>query len=213
MRKLIFKFTLILTIIFNAGFSYAADNTLNTVLLEKTDSVYNIVLRTDFQAKINKKIKSDNTLDITLKNVTSSATVPILYRNVPSDSSIILSDNGRGEVKLHIQSNGISKSNVIFETPNSSPVVVNDSYNFSMILAGIGALIALCLANNITAKKSNQAINFDINIKDREMRLLRKYREELTTIPSINYNMKNCGYPRKKLDAKNIAETRYIQKV
>jgi len=179
--------------------SFAADNVLNAVLLKKIDSTYDIVLRSDYRSKVSKKVKSDNEIDITLKNISAGADIPILYRNVPSDSSVVISDKGKGEVKLHITSKGISKSNVVFETPNSAPITVNTNYSFYFVLAALSAIFALMYATKISAKKVNPGVSFDLNIKDREIKLLKKYREELTTIPSINYNMKNCGYPRHRI--------------
>ena len=212
MKKLVLKSLIIFAVLIISPAVFAVDNVLNSVLLEKVDSSYNVVLRSDFQTKVNKKVKSDNEIDITLKNIQADSSLPITYRNVASESSVVVLNNGRGEVKLHITSPEVSKSNVIFDTPNASPTKVNTNSSLFMILAGFGALMALLYANKISAKKPE--FNFDLNIKDREMKLLKKYREELTTIPSINTNMKNCGYPRIRANASVQGRSSdYAQKV
>lgn len=213
MKNLVLKSIIIFTILIFGQSVFAADNILNAVLLEKSDLGYNIVLRTDATGKISKKIKSENSIDLTLKNISADMNIPILYRNVSSDSSVVITDNGRGEVKLNITAPSILKSNVIFETPNSAPVKVNNNHSLYMILAAISALCALICANKISSKKINNSVGFDLNIRNREMKLLKKYREELTTIPSINYNMKNCTYTGFRRNLQTQKTRQYSQKV
>ncbi|MCI1273747.1 MAG: hypothetical protein LKG27_04855 [Clostridiaceae bacterium] len=189
MKRLIILFTLIFTFVFSINSAFAGDNSLNAILLEKVDGAYNVVLRSDARAKISKHVKENNNIELTVKGMSASSNVPILYRNVPDDSSLVIENNADKGLKIDIQAPNVSDSNIIFETPNSSPVTVDTNYTAYMVLAAIAAILALVYATKTSNKKVDDRVAFDLKIKDREMRLLKKYREELTTIPSINYDI------------------------
>lgn len=198
MKRLIIVLTFILTCVFSINSANAVENSLNTILLEKTDGNYNIVLRADNQLKVIKKVKNSNNIELIVKDITASQNVPILYRNVPDDSSLIIESDGEDGIKIDVQAPKISNTNIVIETPNSAPVTVNTNYTLYMILAAIGAIMALFYANKVSKRKS-QKVAFDLNIKDREMKLLRKYRDELTTLPSINYDITKRRYAHNML--------------
>ena len=172
--------------------AYASDNILNAVLLEGTDKGYNIILRSDMPANIKKKVSDAGVLELTVKGVSVSPDVSTLYRNVVGVNSFVVENYGDKSAKIYIQAPDISKSSVIFETPNASPQPIHNDYTGYKFTAGVALLILLALSNKLSNKrKASSEIAFNMKIKDREMRMLRKYRNEITTIPSINYNVAN----------------------
>lgn len=191
---------------------YSFDNSLNTILLEKNDGAYNIILRTDAISKVSKHVKDNNNVELTIKGISGTSNIPILYRNVSSDSNLIVENNRNRGLKLHIQAPGISKSNVIFETPNASPVTVNTNGALYQILAAIAAILALMYANKVSSKKQKNSFAFEIN-KEREMKLLKKYREELTTIPKMNYNIPYGNLKQPNVVRKKTETIRNMEKL
>lgn len=197
--------------------AYASDNILNAVLLEGTDKGYNIILRSDMPAGIKKKVSDAGVLELTVKGVSVASNVSTLYRNVADVNSFVVENYGDKSAKIYIQAPGISKSNVIFETPNASPQPVHNDYTGYKFGAGVGLLVFLAILNKISnKKKETKELTFNMKIKDREMRLLRKYRNEITTIPSINYKVSNS--PRYSTNVvgrhpETIRKCEYLNKV
>lgn len=121
---------LILTLMFSMIFSIlpssAADNNLNSVVLEGTEAGYNVILRADKVTKLKKTVTDENTLIIDLKNTTTSDSVDTRYINTKDVNNVVV-EAKNNEVKIYIQAKNINNSNIIFDTPASAPVVVGDS--------------------------------------------------------------------------------------
>ncbi len=171
---------------------FAADNYLNSVVIENLDGKTSVILRTDEVARVKKDVTSPDKLMLTLKDVSRSVDLNTLYKNTSEVKGLIVQDDGNDDLKIYIEAPEISKAEVVFDTPNSSPVVV-DAGSPSEIVWGIVSVFLLIilgfLAQRITAFESEPDIN-EI-IKEREKALYRNFQKEVASIPSINYKLKS----------------------
>ena len=211
MKKLILVLTTLL-MTFTAAF--AADNLLNTVILEGTEGGYNIILRTDDIASVKKTVNATDKLTLEVKGITSSNSISTLYKNTSQADSVIVENVGNNTVKIHIHAKDISHSNIIFDTPASAPIVVSDKVSHNTIAWSTVAFILLCIAfaksRNIkedSASVIREAIEKDM--RDREIEMYKNYRNEMLTIPSIDYKIKN---PRIRETIRRADTIRHLQR-
>lgn len=209
------KLFLILTILmFTITSAFAADNYLNTVILEGSESGYNVILRTDALANVRRIPEGENKLTLEVKGVRASNSLTTFYRNTSADNSVIVENSGNNTVKIHLNAKNAADANIIFDTPASSPIVVSDTVSRDMLLWSALAFVVLSgmffMSKNIKddpQKDIEEALKK--NMRDREIEMYRNYRKEFLTIPSIDYKIKN---PRVK-DAIRRADTiRHLQR-
>lgn len=212
MKKLLL--TIVAMILIGCGAVFAADNFLNTVILEKTDSGYNIILRSDAIASVKRTITSPNKIVLNIKGLTASDDITTLYRNTSSNNGIVVENIGNNEVQLQLQGSNIANADIIFDSPASAPVVVPDKVSHKTLGWGVFALFAICFlfskSKNIKAG-SKERINAAVrrNIKDREIAMYRNYRKELLTKPSIDYKVRN---PRIQQAIRRADTIRHLQR-
>ena len=212
MKKLFLVFmTLMLT--FSAAF--AGDNFLNTIVLEGTDSGYNVILRSDEIASVKKTVNSSNKITLDVKGVTSSNNISTLYKNTSRANTVIVENSGNNAVKIHINADGITNSNIIFDTPASAPVVVSDTISNNTIAWSVVAFFALCMLfaktrsiKEDSSKVIREAIEKDM--RDREIKMYKTYKKEMLTIPSIDYKIKN---PRVQETIRRADTIRHMQRI
>lgn len=211
MKKL---FLILAIMIFTIIPAVAGDNFLNTVILEGSEHGYNIILRSDSLANVKRISDGANKLTLDIKGLSASNNISTLYRNTSEASSVIVENTGANSVKVHINAKDAENSNIIFDTPASSPVIVSDAVSKNMLLWSVLAFCALSLlffmSKNIKDDPNEEiAEALQKNMRDREIEMYRNYRKELLTIPSIDYKIKN---PRVK-DAIRRADTiRHLQR-
>ncbi len=211
MKKLVLIITLFLLTLSSA---FAADNFLNTVVLEGVEDGYNVVLRSDNLANVKRITEGNDKLTLYIKGITSANNLSTIYKNTSNANSVIVENAGSNAVKVHINAKNASNTNIIFDTPASSPVVVSDSISKNTLLWSILAFIILSTIffkmKNI--KEDTQAEIADAIAKDmrnREIEMYRNYRKELLTIPSIDYKVKN---PRVKEAIRRADTIRHLQR-
>ena len=182
MKRLILLITILCT--FTAGIALASGNFLNSVILEGTETGYNVVLRSDARAKIKKSIKSRDNMVLTLYGTTVSDDINTLYKNTTDVNSIRVETAAPDEVKIYINAKDIADANVVLNTPNSAPLAVGDRFaKEKMLWAGFSVMILLLMIHSI--KSQNRRIVRKMNMRDREIEFYK------ATIPSINYKVKN----------------------
>ncbi len=212
MKKLI----LIVSIFFLATtMALAGDNFLNAVILEDTDSGYNIILRSDALATVKRNSEGENKLTLELKGISAASNLSTLYKNTSNANSVIVENTGSNSVKIHVNAENIANSNIIFDTPASSPVVVTDSISRNTLLWSILAFIALSaiffMSKNIKDDPHEDVAEaIQKSMRDREIEIYKNYRKELLTIPSIDYKIKN---PRVKEAIRRADTIRHLQRV
>lgn len=212
MKKLILIITVFLVTMTAA---FAGDNFLNTVILEGAENGYNVILRSDSIASVKKIAEGENRLTLDIKGITSAGNLSTLYRNTSNANSVIVENSGSNSVKIHINAKNAVHSNIIFDTPASSPVVVSDTLSRNTLLWSILAFVALSSIFFMT-KNIKDDPHADIaealqkNMRDREIEMYKNYRKELLTIPSIDYKVKN---PRVKEAIRRADTIRHLQRV
>lgn len=212
MKKVIF--TILTVLLMSCGSVFAADNFLNTVILEGTANGYNIILRSDAIAAVKRTVESTNKITLNIKGLSASEDLTTLYRNTSSANSIVVENIGNNQVQLQLQGKNISNANIIFDSPAIAPIVVSDGVSHKTIGWSVFALIALCVifskTRNIKVETSDR-INAGVrkNIRDREIAMYKNYRRELLTKPSIDYKVKSPRIQRAIREADTI---RHLQR-
>lgn len=209
------KFIIIITVfLLTMTTALAGDNFLNTVILEGSDSGYNIILRTDSIAQVKRIAEGANKLTLEVKGVTSAANLSTLYRNTSNANSVIVENSGANSVKVHINAKNAANSDIIFDTPASSPVVVSDTISRHTLMWSLLAFVALSflffMSKNIKDDPhADIAEALQKNMRDREIEMYKNYRKEFLTIPSIDYKVKN---PRVKEAIRRADTIRHLQR-
>ena len=206
----------IVTMLFMVTSALAAnDNFLNAVVLEGTDSGYNIILRSDAVASVKRVVENSNKIVLDIKGLTSSDDISTVYKNTSSANGVIVENIGNNSIRVQVQGKNISSANVIFDTPASAPIVVTDKVSKRTVGWSATALVLLCFifakSRDIkvdTRAKVREAVQK--NMRDREIAMYKNYRREMLTIPSIDYKIKN---PRLKKVIRRADTIRHLQRV
>ena len=181
----------------------ASDNFLNSIVISKADGNTSVILRSDEIAKIKREVSSNDEIVLTLKNMKQSNELDTLYKNISDVNGLIIQNIGN-DLKLFIDAPNISKANIIFETPDSAPIIVSDNKGESKAVWSIISIALLLLvmrsAKNVGIEKPQKNIN-EI-IKEREKELYKNFQKEVATMPSINYKLK--GYRKHVLKGETI---------
>ena len=184
---------ILLTFLLLFGMSaYGADNYLNSVVIEKVDGKNSIILRSDSVAKMKREVEASDKVVITLKGIKQSANISTLYKNTSDINGLIIQNDGN-EIKIYIDAPEISKANIVFETPDSAPIVVADSktegFAIWTVISVLLLLFIMKSAKNITSEQQKPDLN-EI-IKEREKELYKNFQKEIATLPSMNYKLKS----------------------
>lgn len=187
------KFLLSIILLFGIS-AFASENYLNSVVIENIDNAENIVLRSDSITKIDKEIVNSDRIILTLKNIKQSQNISTLYKNVFNVSGLIV-EKLNNDLKVYIEAPDISKANIVFETPNSAPIVVSDNYKSESKLLWSIVSVAILIFAMYSAKNINNDVNSqkDISdiIKEREKNLYKNFQKEVATLPSMSYKLKS----------------------
>lgn len=214
MKKLFLTVISIVTLL--CGSVYAADNYLNTVVLEGiSGGGYNVLLRSDAIASVKRTVVDNNKIVLNIKGLTASDDISTVYRNTSSANGIVVENVGNNEVAIQVQGKNVSNANIIFDSPATAPIVVSDGVSHKAIWWSILALMVLCV---IFAKSRNLKVESKDkikagvrkNIRDREVQMYRNYRRELLMKPSIDYKITN---PRMKRAIREADTIRHLQRV
>lgn len=191
-REIVKKLFLVIAIAFTMLAANAADNQLETVILEGTEAGYNVILRTDTVGKVKKHVLSKDKITLELKGITSTNTVNTLYRNTSAVNSLIVENNGNDELKIYIAAEDIANAAIIFETPAAPPVYASDNLSTEKLLwAGFVFILLVGITATTKSLKTEPESNVMLSdIKQREMEMYRNFKKELAQMPSINYNVK-----------------------
>ena len=187
------KKILLTLIIFTGLAAYAGENYLNSVVLENNDGAYSIVLRSDELAKVKKDVEAPDKMVLTLKGISQSPDLNTLYKNTPEASGLIIQNSGNNEVKIFVNAPGVANSNIVFETPNSAPIMVVEAYEEGKIVWSVISIALLLIVMRSARNISSEPEQKDINkiIKEREIALYRNFQKEVESMPSMNYKLKS----------------------
>lgn len=163
-----------------APMSFGAENFLNSVVFDASEGQNSIILRSDSTAKVKKTIQANDKITLTIKGVAPASNINTVYKNVKSESPMLVENLGNGEVKLHIQAPNASSANIIFNTPDSAPIFVGErfgqtKFNWALTISILAGLI-LYTTNRRTRNACHKR-----ELRDREIEF---YKAKL---PSMNY--------------------------
>ena len=187
-----FKKILFTLILFTGLSAYAGDNFLNSVVIDNNDGDMSVILRSDEVTKVKKEVESTDKIILTLKGIAQSPSINTLYKNAKDVNGLIIQNEGNNDLKIYIEAPNVAKANIIFDTPNSSPITVSDSKGEERVAWSIISILILLFimrsAKNISAEPPKKDIN-EI-IKEREKQLYRNFQKEVAAMPSIGYKLK-----------------------
>lgn len=205
LKRLFLIFTFLISFIFTSANAYAAANYLHTITLEKSNTGYNVILDSDYVTKVVKKTPKTNELILELSDIKSSETVNAIYKGISNIDGLIIENSGSDKIKIYISAENIKDSTVIVDPKNGTATIVAESVPIDKILWIVCVLalfiVVFKVAKDISEEDDKIVIKKDI--KDREIMLYRKYRNQMSMNPSIN--MKNSLKMRsmlKKIDRK-----------
>lgn len=185
-------FNLILTFIMLSSTAFASDNSLNAVLLEGTDTGYNVILRTDRVTNLKKTIQADGTLLLDLKNISTSESIDTRYINTKDVNNLVVENSGENAVKIYIQAKDIEKADIIFDTPAAPPIVVTDGLTKKEI-GWIAAIFFAALAILGSFKKTveiDEKIALKNDMTEREIKLYKEFKSDILTSAKIDYRLR-----------------------
>lgn len=187
------KKILLIFLLFTGLAGYTKENYLNSIVLENTDGQNTVVLRTDETAKIKRDVESSDKIILTLKGIVQSPDITTLYKNTSNVKGLIIQNSKNNELKIFIQAPEISKADIIFDTPNSAPIVVRDAKGEERVVWSV-LFIAISLFLMRTAKHTgSKQKSKDMNeiLKEREKAMYRNFQKEVASMPGINYKLKS----------------------
>ncbi len=206
---------ILLTFIILSGLSaFAADNFLNSVVIDNNDGSLSVVLRSDSPAKVKKDITGQDSVVLTLNGITQSHDITALYKNASDVKGLVIQNTGTDEIKIFIDAPNISKADVIFETPDSAPLPVKTSSSQGKFLWTVVSIMFLFV---VMRSAQNTPIAFTGNtdelIKEREKALYKNFQREIKSLPSMNYRLKSYSKHVLKGETIRSYENRTAMKV
>ncbi len=182
---------IILTILVFTGLSaFAADNFLNSVIIDNNEGEMSVILRSDNYTKVKKEIESPDKIVLYLKGISQSPNINTLYKNTSDVNGVTIQSTGNNDIKIYLDAKGIAKANVVLEAPNSSPVTVANAITEQRVVWSVISILIM-LAAMSSAKKQPKTKSHDELIKEREMALYKNFQKEVASMPSINYKLKS----------------------
>lgn len=152
-----------------------------------------------------KKTPSDNELVLELNGITSSDTVNALYKGTNSIDGLVVENIDSNKLKITVNAENIKNSTVIINPINGQSAIVGESLPVDKVLwiGFVMALLAVIVKVSKKLTEEDDRILIKKDIKDREIELYRRYRNEMVTNPSIN-NRQDMRMKRmlKKIDRK-----------
>lgn len=208
------KILLTLILILAGAGAFAADNFLNSIVIDNVDGETSIILRSDEVAKIKRDIESPNRIVLNLKGIKQSPDINTMYKNTTKVQGLAIQSEKNNELKIYIEAPEIAKASVVFETPNSAPITVSSVVSEGKVLWCIISIILLLFVMRSAKNSKPKVVKPDINeiIKEREKALYRNFQKEVASVPSINYRLK--GYSKHVLKGETIRsyESRMLTK-
>lgn len=187
MKKIFLIFGFLITFACTSLTVFANSNYLHTITLEKNSTGYNILLNADKMAKVTKKNPSDNELILELNGITSSDTVNALYKGTNNIDSLVVENTAPNKLKIYISADNIKNSTIMIEPENGETSIVGESIPLDKTLWGVFVLALFCVIFKVSKEVSEEdnKILIKKDIKDREIEMYKRYRNELVSNPSI----------------------------
>ena len=163
------KRLLVTICLFSGLAAFASDNYLNSVVIDNNDGQTSVILRSDHITKLKREIESPDKIVLTMKGISQSPDINTLYKNASKVKGLVIENAKNNELKIYIEAPAISMANIVFETPDSSPVTVKSVVGEGKVLWSIISIVLLLMVMR-SARKTKPQPQPDINeiIKERE---------------------------------------------
>lgn len=189
MKRMFLIFGLLIAIILTGLRVNAKANHLHSIVLEKNNSGYNVILQSDEVAKVVRRFVSNDEIVLELSGITSSDTVNALYKGTNDVDNLIIENTSFNKMKIYITAPNISSSSVLVEPQFGSGVLTGEGFPTNKIIWTIMALVIVGIIYRSSRRKSVEDNGTLIrrDIKDREIELYRRYRKNFEE-ESLNSN-------------------------
>lgn len=204
LKKLFFIFTFLIVFMSADMAAHAAGNYLHTITLEKNDTAYNIILGTDRVAQVTKKSPSDNRLILELKAVSSDETVNAVYKGSNNIDGLVIENAGTNKLRIHITADNIKNSTIMIEPINGVTTIVGENLPIDKIIWVIFVMALFCVIFKFSKDiaEEDDKLHIKKDIKDREIEMYKKYRNEFNLSPEIIGKDVRMKKIMKKIDRK-----------
>lgn len=105
----------------------ASDNVLQAIQVNGVKDSYNIVLKSDDVAVLNKTVQAPNKMVLNLKGIRASKTINTIYNNTSSVDSVVVEPINDDTVKILIQGENVANAQVNFDTLKTPLGVLGNS--------------------------------------------------------------------------------------
>lgn len=172
-------------------------NQLHTITLEKNNNSYNIILDSDSNSKVTKKVVSNDEIILELSGITASDTINALYKGTNSIDNLVIENSGFNKLKIYITAPNVNTSSIIMSPADGSQNLVGDGVPLQKVIWSIFvlAIFAGIIKRSISKTKEENSLLIKRDIKDREIALYRQYRksidEDVSLLTNKNARMKN----------------------
>lgn len=168
---------------------YAKTNHLHSIVLEKNNNGYNVILQSDEIAKVVRRLVSNDEIVLELNGITTSDTVNALYKGTNDVDNLVIENTSPNKLKIYITAPNISSSSIFVEPQFGSSVLAGEGFPTKNVAWGMFALLLLAVIYKNSKKKvlENNNILIKKDIKDREIELYRRYRKNFEE-ESLNSN-------------------------
>lgn len=189
MKRMFLIFGLLIAIILTGLRVNAKANHLHSIVLEKNNSGYNIILQSDEVAKVVRRFVSNDEIVLDLSGITSSDTVNALYKGTNDVDNLIIENTSSNKMKIYITAPNISSSSVLVEPQFGSGVSAGEGFPMKKVAWATLALIIIGIICRNSKRKlvENNDTLIKRDIKDREIELYRRYRKNFEE-ESLNSN-------------------------
>lgn len=127
MNKLLKVLLLIILSICVNNKTFASDNVLQAIQVNGVKDSYNIVLKSDDVAELNKTVQAPNKMVLNLKGIRASKTINTIYNNTSSVDSVVVEPINDNTVKILIQGENVANAEVNFDTLKTPLGVLDNS--------------------------------------------------------------------------------------
>lgn len=126
-KKIFILFAIAIAFCMVGSMSFASDNVLQAIQVNGVNDTYNIVLKSDDVAEMQKTIQAPNKMMITLKGIRASKTINTIYNNTSTVDSVVVEPMGDDAVKILIQAVNVSNAQVNFDSLKTPLGILNNT--------------------------------------------------------------------------------------
>lgn len=95
---------------------FASDNVLQAIQINGVKDSYNIILKSDDTAELQKTVQAPDKIILTLKGIRASKTINTIYNNTSSIDSVVVEPTGEDSVKILVQGQNVGVAEVNFDS-------------------------------------------------------------------------------------------------